>query len=116
MEVIYVIGKYRGKNKFEVVQNIEHAREVAELLWQQDWAVICPHTNSAWMDGIVPDQAFLDGGLEIMERCDAVCLCEGWEESAGSLVEVAVATESDKQILYERDVMEENLTVHQRKY
>ena len=104
MKSIYVIGKYRGKDKFEVVQNIKHAREVAELLWKQGWAVFCPHLNSAWMDGIVPDNAFLDGGLKFLEMCDAVCVCDGWEGSAGSLVELARATEQGKQILYERDV------------
>lgn len=39
------------------------------------------------MGGIVPDEAFLAGDLEILRRCDAVVLLTGWNESAGALAE-----------------------------
>ena len=48
------------------------------------YAVICPHKNSGFFDGVVPDKQFLYCGIEILSRCDCAVLVEGWDKSAGS--------------------------------
>ena len=52
MRVAYIAGAYRGKSENEVYENIQHARRAARKLWEQNFCVICPHLNSAFMGGI----------------------------------------------------------------
>lgn len=91
MKLVYVAGKYRGRTHNDVAQNIAAAREVAVHLWGLGYAVICPHTNSAFMSGAAPEDIFLSGGLEMVRRCDLVVLVEGWQASQGTAQEIEVA-------------------------
>lgn len=82
MKVVYVSGPYRGSSHWEVARNIERAREAARRLWSLGVVVICPHANTAMMDGDGID--FLAGDLELVRRSDAVVMLEGWEASEGA--------------------------------
>jgi len=72
MKLIYIAGPYRAGSTFEVTHNIQRAREAAEEVWVAGGAALCPHLNSAYMDGLVDDEAFLEAGLVMLERCDAI--------------------------------------------
>jgi len=87
--IVFVSGPYRG----DVAANIAKARELAVRIWQAGDIAVCPHTNSALMDGLASDEAFLSGYLELLKRCDCIALVEGWEKSEGSRAEVALANE-----------------------
>lgn len=87
MKVVFISGPYRG----DIDRNIAIARDHAERLWKKGYAVFCPHLNSAHMDGICPDQAFLDGDLEILHRCDYIYVLPGWETSEGAKKEAEEA-------------------------
>lgn len=89
--VVYVAGKYRGATFAEVYDNVQAARAVAKVLWEKGIIALCPHTMTFAMDGVCPQEGFLAGTLELMRRCDAVVLVEGWEESAGTLAEITEA-------------------------
>ena len=89
--IAFVCGPYRGKTDAEQAANIQTAAEAARSLWRHGYAVICPHTNSAWFSGIVPEQELLDGYKEILAKCDLVVRLPGWLESEGSRAEVAEA-------------------------
>jgi len=91
MKVVYIAGPYRANTVAGIRRNIEEARMVAEVVWQMGHCALCPHLNSALMDGIAPDSLFLDGGIELVKRCDAVVLVPGWDKSMGSHIEVAIA-------------------------
>lgn len=82
--LVYVAGAYRSPTENGVLMNILAAREAAVRLWQAGFAVICPHMNSAFMGGTVPDTAFLEGDLTILRRCDAVYMLPGWAKSTGA--------------------------------
>lgn len=84
MKLAYVAGPYRAASEWRVKQNIEAAERVAVMLWKLGFAVICPHKNTAFFGGILPDDVWLKGDLEIMRRCDLVVLVPGWETSAGA--------------------------------
>jgi hypothetical protein len=99
VNVIYVAGPYQGKTYSEQRINIAHAMKVAELLWLRGWVVICPHANTAWMDG--ERQMFLDGDLEILSRCDAIFMLKGWRESEGAKAELDLAKRLGLEISYE---------------
>lgn len=107
MKLIFVAGPYRDpRGPFYIHANIEAARVVAAEWWQRGWAVLCPHMNTAMMDGLMPDQAFLDGALEMLKRCDAIVLMPNWSESEGALAEEALATKLGLPIyVYGRDCL-----------
>ena len=73
--------------------NIRAAELRAEDVVRADHYPIVPHLCTAYLDGLAPDQHFLDGTLEAMRRCDEVWLCEGWESSRGTIQEIAAAFE-----------------------
>lgn len=110
MKVAYVAGPYRAKTIYEITQNIERAKRLAVKLWKKGYAVICPHANSALMDGACDDAVFLDGGLELLRRSDFVVLLDGWKESAGTFKEVELAHELDIPVYHEKDFDSINLS------
>lgn len=88
--IVYIAGPYRGN----VEANIQAAREIAAEVWRVGHVAICPHLNTAHFDRDypdIPDQAYLDGDLEILARCDAMVLVPGWRASQGTQAEVAFA-------------------------
>lgn len=91
MKLVYVAGPYRAKTKLGVILNIIRARRVAKELWKIGYAVVCPHMNSALMDGIVAADTFLTGDIEILKHCDVLVLQGKWERSAGTLKEIKIA-------------------------
>lgn len=101
MKICFISGPYRADTPAGVRANIERARSVAEAYWRKGYAVICPHANSAFMDGIVPDQAFLDGDIEMLRRCDVVVMMEKWTFSDGARAEHDIAMGLGIEIIYE---------------
>ncbi len=87
-QVAFIAGPYRAPTPGEIYHNIQNARKVAEEMWKLGYAVICPHLNSAFFDGIVSDAELLRGTREILSRCDLVILTPGWEESIGTYMEI----------------------------
>lgn len=105
MKLIYIAGPYRADTTEGVRRNIARARKVAEHLWKAHPgnAVLCPHSNSGMMDGVVPDEQFLQGAIEMLKGCDAIATVTGWEKSEGSVEEVYVADEKGIEYLGDFD-------------
>ena len=107
MRVIYVSGHYLGdRTEWGIKQNIELAEKAARELWDEGWAVICPHKNSAFMGGLRenPDEdrrLWLDGDLELLRRCDTIFMVKGWETSRGANEELALAQQLGLEVIYE---------------
>src|SRR5574341_1872134 len=104
MKLIYVAGPYRSANgPWGIYENIDRARRIARQLWFMGFAVICPHSNTGYMDGAqntsnefgvacgISDNVFLRGDIEQLRRSDAIVLIPGWRRSSGSLGEKAAA-------------------------
>lgn len=91
MKLIYVAGPFRGANSWEVECNIRRAETLALEVWRLGAAAICPHTNTRFFSGAAADSVWLDGDIEILRRCDAMILVDGWERSAGTRAEVLFA-------------------------
>lgn len=91
MRVVYLAGPFRGETAWDVECNIRKAETLALEVWRLGHAAVCPHTSTRFFDGAVPDDVFLRGDLEILRRCDAVLLVEGWEHSKGATVEAREA-------------------------
>ena len=55
--------------------------------------VVCvvPHLESVYNEDALSEEGWLDHGLVLLERCDAVLVLDRWEESKGTLTEVEFA-------------------------
>lgn len=91
MKLVYVAGPYRAETPHKIAENIHRARLLALRVWKLGAVAICPHMNTAHFDGECPDDVWLKGDLEILRRCDAVILADGWAGSSGTMAEVAEA-------------------------
>lgn len=106
MKLVYIAGPYRAATEHGVAENIRAAEMLAIRVWELGAACICPHKNTSFMGGVVPDQVFLDGDIEILKRCDAVLLTEDWHRSVGARGEVMAARNSGKPVFDNLDDLE----------
>jgi hypothetical protein len=99
--VAYLAGPYRSKDgPSGIYQNIHEARMVAIELWQQGFAVVCPHCNTAFFDGAAPDEVWLDGDIAILRKCDLLVAMPRYLESQGARAEVAAAQLANISVYY----------------
>lgn len=91
MKVVYVAGPYRADTTWQIECNTRAAEQLALQVWQAGAAAICPHSNSRFFQGSAPDEAFVDGYLEVLRRCDAMLLVVDDKASAGTQGEIAEA-------------------------
>lgn len=91
MPLIYVAGPFRGDSAWAIEQNIRRAETLALDVWRLGAAAICPHANTRFFQNAAPDDVWLKGDLEMVRRCDALVLVEGWQHSAGARAEVEFA-------------------------
>jgi hypothetical protein len=89
--VVYIAGPYRAPTFLMRDENIRRAGALAAKVWAAGHVALCPHMNSAHMDEHAPDDHWLDGTMELMRRCDAVLLVEGWQRSGGTRSEIEEA-------------------------
>jgi len=93
-KLVYTAGPYRSKLGIRgIVENIQTAEYWMAYLWWLGVSVICPHKNTALLDGAygMTGDDWLDGDFVQVERCDAVFLLPNWQESSGALQEIDVA-------------------------
>ena len=94
MKVIYVAGPFRGASSWDIENNIRDAENLALEVWRLGAAAICPHTNTRFFNGALPDEVWLNGDLAILAKCDAVVLTHTWRRSAGATKEQDYARHS----------------------
>ena len=97
---IYIIGKYSGKTKKEVEENIALAETYANYLLDEGYIVFCPHLFH-YIDRLCnrPKSFWLKQGKEWLKVCDAVFFLPGWEESEGAKEEYKLAKELGLKII-----------------
>lgn len=101
MKVVYIAGPFRGKNHWEVEQNIRRAEALALEVWRAGFAALCPHCNTRFFDGAAPDDVWLKGDLELLRRCDAVLLTPDWQQSTGAREEMCAAVDAGIAVYYD---------------
>jgi hypothetical protein len=99
-KLIYVAGPYRAPTQELIDANIRKVGSNAAKIWKMGHYALAPHyitrfhdctpSDRALLDS-VPMNVYLEGTMEMMRRCDAVFLGEGWEKSSGSTAEKAEA-------------------------
>jgi len=100
MKIVYISGPYRSGSINGIHDNIEAARAEALRWWKRGHAVICPHCNTAYMDGAADDSVWLAGDIEILKRCDIIVMMKTWRRSEGAILELAEAKKAGLEIIY----------------
>jgi len=100
MKVIYVAGPYRSPYVYQIWENIQVARDFALAIWNQGHVALCPHLNSMFFEGITTPKQFILGTLELMRRCDAVVVLPRYENSEGTVGEIAEAKRLGKPVFF----------------
>lgn len=101
MKIAYIAGPYRADTINGIVVNIRNAEKYAIKYWKLGFAVICPHKNTALFDGILPDDTWINGGLELLKHADLLVMIPGWRNSKGCLIELEHATRVGTMVIYE---------------
>lgn len=105
MRCIYVAGPYGATSAEGIAANVLRASsEAAALLYQDGYAVFCPHSMShGWERALgYTWQRTLDACCEWVLRCDAVLMLPGWQASPGSLLERKTAIAAGIPVFYNR--------------
>src|SRR3990167_5052970 len=83
--IVYISGSYSG----EISNNIQKARETAIKVWETGYTAFCPHLNTIHFENdckcVYED--YIAGDIEIINRCNALLMVEGWEQSEGANTE-----------------------------
>jgi hypothetical protein len=103
-KIAYIAGPYRASSPRGIIQNIRAAEAVAIKYWQQGYAVICPHKNSALFDGLASEETWLSGYLAILARCDVCIMVSGWQESEDARQEHDFARDHGIEVIYDQAV------------
>jgi hypothetical protein len=89
--IAYLAGPYRSKTINGIAENIASMRTVAVEVHRSGVFAYAPCINTSFMDGVASDEHFLEGNLVMLEKCDCIIMCPGWENSAGAQAELARA-------------------------
>lgn len=111
IKLVYTAGPYRAATINGVQENLWKARQTAVKYWRKGFGVICPHMNTAYMDGAMAHAAgfadsdiFIKADLQMIEKCiDIVVMIPGWEKSEGAKIEHRFALHCGKEIIYETE-------------
>ena len=108
MRLIYVAGKYSGKNFEEISKNIISAKKAAIELLKNGWAVITPHLNTCHFELYekyigYTHKDWLKMDVVMLERCDAIFMLKNWKDSKGAKIELDFAREHEIKIYFENE-------------
>lgn len=101
MKLVYVSHPFSGGEPWK---NRADAREVCGQLKNDhpDWCIFNPLDAFQWLDFIkISYEKTMEMCLEVLDRCDAIYLCQGWEESKGCRKERRAAQSQGLEIIYE---------------
>lgn len=98
---VYIAGPYRGPNAWEIEQNIRRAVDLAFEVWRLGGAALCPHANTRFFQGALPDEVWLQGDLALLAGCDALLTTLNWRASKGATAEVRYAEAMGIPVFYD---------------
>ena len=99
MKVVYVAGPFRCgvkgaeprvQDAWGIQTNVMAAMALALEVWKLGAVAICPHANTMFFQNAAgcADEVWLNGDLELLNRCDAMIVTDDWQRSSGARAEV----------------------------
>lgn len=96
IKLVYVAGPYSAKTQALRAQNVQNARMCADVINRMGAGrvlAIVPHFLSCGINDSGTEEFWYAATLELMERCDGVCMVRGWMTSKGAEQEYRRALE-----------------------
>lgn len=93
MKLVFIAGKLRGENAWEIACNVHEAEQVALRVAQLGGMPVVPHSLGRSMLGTLPESFWRAGCLALLARCDGILLLPGWLQSHGAGLESDFADE-----------------------
>jgi hypothetical protein len=87
----FIAGPLSSFSYHGLWQNVQTAKNYVKLVAERGALPICPHANSGFMYGRLPEKFWREGYLELLRRCDVALFIPGWEASEGCLGEIRAA-------------------------
>ena len=101
-KLIYVSGPYTAPTEEEINENIQRAEDIAVMLMRNGFDVITPHKNTAgYQQYEFTHERYLEQDINILSRCDAIIMMNGWRDSKGACIEMEYAREENIPIIFE---------------
>lgn len=108
MKVVYIAGPYRAYKKdggFDIDKMFDRTMEMRKVLrkyLEKGYAAIAPLTNHFLLDSAtLEDEFWIAACKELVSRCDAIVMMQGYENSLGSKAELAYAISLGKEVIYD---------------
>ena len=104
---VYVAGAFSAESTLAIGRNIHRGiSKAVEVLKQEGMIPYCP-----WLDflfsvvtgTVIESEEIYEYSMDWLRRCDALLVVEGWEESAGTKVEIGEAVSLGKPVFYDID-------------
>jgi len=106
MKIVYVAGPFTGKTAWDIECNVRRAEETGLSVARAGAMPLIPHSNTRFFHGQCSAKFWYDGTLELLRRCDAIVMVNGWEKSKGACAEKALAEELSMEVFTERQIPE----------
>ncbi len=96
-KLVYIAGKLKAPTPSEYLKNVHFMINTAEKVRALGFNVITPCNDmlNGIVCGLLDPENYIENDLAILERCDAVFLCRGWESSYGVGLEIDRANEKN---------------------
>lgn len=106
MKVVYIAGPFRADSAWQIENNVRRAEELSYHVWAAGAAAFCPHTNTRYFHGSLPDDAFIQGTLAMLGKCDAMLVVPDYLHSEGTKGEIEFAQLNHIPVFYGLDELE----------
>jgi hypothetical protein len=91
MKLIYVAAALSTPDKVERKLHVQAARHAGFKIAKLGFYPVMPTVNTDGFENIRDSDFWYDATLELMRRCDAVYVVDGWQDSKGVIGEIAEA-------------------------
>lgn len=99
-KVIYLAGPLTDKDPEVQKRNVDTAVKAAADLGIQGHVVVSPHEMGAAYPESLTYGQWIEHGLEVLQKCDAIALLPGYLGSRGTMVELACAEEIGNEVFH----------------
>lgn len=83
MKTVFIASPFRGATLWVIEQNVRQAENIGLQVAFSGMVPLIPQTMYRFFQDSLSDEFWLKATTELLSRCDAILLCEGWEYSDG---------------------------------
>ena len=91
--IVYVAGPIRADSDIERKNFVLQAATVSYHLRKLGHTVLCPHEQSSFGADCMDTNGWIRHDLNFLSLCQACYICNGWENSQGTLLEINFCVE-----------------------